>query len=75
MFGSYAYTFVPKDHCTVLEKKSEKLVFVGLSTTSKGYRVLNPKNNKIMEIVDVRFNEMTIFNHIETKIEETMYGP
>ena len=42
-----------------LDAKSEEGIFLGYSTRSKDYKCLNTNNNKIMESVNVNFDEYT----------------
>ncbi|KAG6481465.1 hypothetical protein ZIOFF_058069 [Zingiber officinale] len=39
------------------DEKSEKLVFIGYNNESKGYRLIDPKTNKLVISRDVIFNE------------------
>ena len=52
-----AYAHIPDCQRNKLDKKPEKLRFVGYSSTSKGYRLLNEKTLKIVISRDVIFNE------------------
>jgi hypothetical protein len=40
-----------------IKDKGEKYVFVGYSTKSKGYSLINLKRNKVIESQDMIFNE------------------
>lgn len=57
VFGSIAYVHVPNEMRNKLNNKSEKLVFTGYDTYSKGYKLYNPKNGKIVINHDVEFDE------------------
>ena len=57
VFGCVAYAHIPDCQRNKLVKKAEKLRFVGYSSTSKGYRLLNEKTLKIVISRDVIFNE------------------
>ena len=47
IFGCQVYAHIPKVKRRKLDPKAEKLVFVGYSESSKGYRLLNVSNDKI----------------------------
>ena len=57
VFGYVAYAHIPDSQRDKLNKKAEKIRFVGYSTRSKGYRLLNEKTTKIKISRDVIFNE------------------
>ena len=57
VFGSIAYTHVPDEKRTKLDDKSEKYVFVGYDSRSKGYKLYNPNSRKIVISRDVEFDE------------------
>ena len=62
MFGCIAYAHIPDEHRQKLDKKTEKLRFIG-HKKSKGYRLINDK--KTMKAVIQRavvFNE-TVFDY------------
>ena len=54
----YALTKPRKDK---LEPKSKPLMFVGYSSSSKAFRMLNPATNNIIETDSVVFDEQTLF--------------
>ena len=57
VFGSIAHVHVPDERRTKLDDKSEKFIFIGYDTNSKGYKLYNPKNGKTVINRDVTFNE------------------
>ena len=57
VFGCIAYAHIPDVKRTKLDKKAEKLRFVGYSTQSKGYRLLDENTSKVVIRRDVVFNE------------------
>ena len=57
VFGCVAYAHVPDSERQKLDKKAVKLRFVGYAKTSKGYRLLDGKTEKIVTRRDVVFNE------------------
>lgn len=52
-----AYNHIVDETRIKLDDKSEKLVFVGYDEKSKGYRLYNPTNKKIVVSRDVKFDE------------------
>lgn len=57
VFGSIAYVHVPNEKRSKLDSKSEKYVFVGYDSSSKGYKLYNPITQKIVISRDVEFDE------------------
>ncbi|KAG7572488.1 Integrase catalytic core [Arabidopsis suecica] len=57
VFGSLCFVFVPGDLRNKLEPKSTKCVFIGYSTTQKGYKCFDPVNNRYHVSRDVKFME------------------
>ena len=57
VFGCIAYAHVPDVARQKLDKKAEKLRFIGYSKASKGYRLINEKTKKVVVRRDVLFNE------------------
>uniref|UniRef100_A0A251SDS7 Putative zinc finger, CCHC-type n=1 Tax=Helianthus annuus TaxID=4232 RepID=A0A251SDS7_HELAN len=57
VFGSVAYVHIPKQQWNKLDDKTEKMIFVGYSGNSKGYKLFNPLTNKITISRDVIFDE------------------
>ncbi|KAJ0586507.1 putative RNA-directed DNA polymerase [Helianthus annuus] len=57
VFGCLAYVHVLKQHRSKLDIKTEKNVFVGYNTNTKGYKLYNPLTNKITISRDVIFDE------------------
>ena len=53
-FGCVAYAHVPRQK---LDKKADKLCFIGYCTNSKGYRLFDEKTRKLIKSRDVTFNE------------------
>ena len=58
VFGCVAYAHVPDGGRTKLDKKSEKLRFVGYCSQSKGYRLWNEKTRNVVVRREVVFNEI-----------------
>lgn len=57
VFGCIAYAHVPYERRVKLDEKSIKCVMFGVSKESKGYRLYDPKEKKILISKDVRFDE------------------
>ena len=57
VFGSIAHVHVPDESRAKLDDKSEKFIFIGYDNNSKGYKLYNPNNGKIVIIRDVVFDE------------------
>lgn len=57
VFGSIAYAHVPDQKRSKLDDKSERYVFIGYDSRSKGYKLYNPSNKKITISRDVEFDE------------------
>ena len=62
MFGCVAYAHIPKQEREKFDEKGEKNIFVGYIDESKGYRLYNPKINKMVISRDVIFNESSTWN-------------
>ena len=72
VFGCMAYVHIPDNERRKLDKKAEKMRFVGYSFTSKGYRVFDETKGKIFIRKDVEFNEDD-FGHKETMTTTAQY--
>ncbi|MFS7979978.1 putative RNA-directed DNA polymerase [Helianthus anomalus] len=59
IFGCVAYGLIPGQLRRKLESKSEKCIFIGYSSQSKGYRLYNPITKKFSVKRDVVFLEET----------------
>ncbi|KAH9681844.1 hypothetical protein KPL71_027113 [Citrus sinensis] len=57
VFGSIAHVHVPDESRAKLDDKSEKFIFIGYENNSKGYKLYNPNNGKIVINRDVVFDE------------------
>ena len=71
VFGSITYTHVPKQERSKLDDRSAKYVFVGYDAQSKGYKLYNPSDGKVVVSHDVEFDEEAVWNW-EAQ-EEKMY--
>ncbi|KAL6320112.1 hypothetical protein AAG906_004621 [Vitis piasezkii] len=68
VFGCLCYSQVPKERRSKLDETSEKCIFMGYSSQSKGYRLYNLKTNKLIISRDVIFDEKAAWNWEEGKI-------
>ena len=53
IYGSIAYALVPHKGRAQLDDHGVKYVFVGYDESSKGYKLYNPSNNKVVVSRDV----------------------
>ena len=57
IFGSIAYAHVPEAKRKKLDDRGERCVFIGVSDTSKAYKLFNPLTKKVVTNRDVIFFE------------------
>ena len=57
VFGCDAYVHVAKKQRGKLDSKSQKMIFVGYNTVSKGYRLYDPQRREVVVSLDVVFDE------------------
>ena len=57
VFGSVAYPHVSDQRRTKLEDKSQKYILIGYDEKTKGYRIFDPINKRVIVSRDVRVNE------------------
>ncbi|KAK4401282.1 Retrovirus-related Pol polyprotein from transposon TNT 1-94 [Sesamum angolense] len=69
VFGSICYVHIPTEKRHKLEEKTEKGIFLGYSTQSKGYRIYNIKTKKLIISRDVEFDEDAMWNWDEEKVK------
>ncbi|KAG6512658.1 hypothetical protein ZIOFF_030787 [Zingiber officinale] len=62
VFGCIAYARVLPHNREKFDEKGEKLIFIGYSDESKGYRLYNPKTNQLVLSRDVIFDELAVWN-------------
>ena len=70
IFGCIAYAQVPKEKRHKLDEASEKSIFIGYSTMSKGYRLYSLKTNKVISSIDVIFDEKSRWNWEQNQVED-----
>ncbi|KAH9706546.1 hypothetical protein KPL70_012251 [Citrus sinensis] len=54
VFGSIAHVHIPDESRAKLDDKSEKFIFIGYDNNSKGYKLYNPNNGKIVISRDIK---------------------
>jgi transposase InsO family protein len=69
IFGCVCYAQVPKVRRTKLEESSERCIFIGYSSMSKGYRLYNLKTKKVIISRDVVFDENAFWNWQKENVE------
>lgn len=62
IFGSIAYSHISTPNKDKFDEKNEKLIFIGYSDESKGYRLYNPTTGKLVVSRDVIFDEVASWN-------------
>ena len=62
VFGCLCCSQVSKERRSNLDEASEKCIFMGYSSQSKGYRLYNLKTNKLIISRDVIFYEKATWN-------------
>ena len=70
IFGSICYTHIPKEKMYKLDEVSEKCIFVGYSSQSKGYRLYNLQTDKIIVCRDILFDKNISWNWNDEKVEK-----
>ena len=69
VFGCICYSHIPKEKRGKLDEKTEKGIFLGYSTQSKGYRVYSLETNKLIISRDVKFDEDAAYNWETQEVE------
>ncbi|WZY72232.1 hypothetical protein YC2023_004472 [Brassica napus] len=57
IFGCLCYVLIPGELRNKLEARSTKAMFIGYSTTQKGYKCYNPDTRRVLVSRDVKFVE------------------
>ncbi|KAG6511143.1 hypothetical protein ZIOFF_029198 [Zingiber officinale] len=73
IFGSLAYALLPSQRREKFDSKGQKLIFIGYSNESKGYRLLDPSTLKIIVSRDVIFDESSSWDFKEKQVVESDY--
>lgn len=82
IFGSEVMMQVPKEKRKKWDPKSKKMIFVGYCDNTKGYRLAEPKTNRIIKSRDVQFlenvknkNDIYLPCDVNSSIEEVQLAP
>ncbi|GJU33885.1 retrovirus-related pol polyprotein from transposon TNT 1-94 [Tanacetum coccineum] len=59
VFGSLCYPTNDRDDLGKIKPKADIGVLIGYSETSRGFRIYNRRTKKIMETINVKFDELT----------------
>jgi len=70
VFGCIAYAMIHSHSWRKLDEKSEKCIFVGYSTQSKGYKLYNRMSGKVVISRDVIFNEVGSWDWCEGQVQQ-----
>lgn len=70
VFGCIAYAHIPSQEREKFDEKGEKYIFIGYCNESKGFRLLNPKSNKLVISRDAIFDEMAAWQW-QNNLQET----
>lgn len=70
VFSCVCYAYIPNEKWYKLDETSEKCIFVGYSSQSKGYRFYNLKKKKIVINCDVLFDENSTWNWEKEEVQE-----
>ncbi|GJS17986.1 retrovirus-related pol polyprotein from transposon TNT 1-94 [Tanacetum coccineum] len=72
VFGSLCYPTNDHDDLGKMKPKADIGIFIGYSESSRGFRIYNQRTKKIMEIIHVKFDELTAMasecNNLEPKM-------
>ena len=52
------YSHIPKDERQKLDAKARKCIFLGYSSSRKGYRLYDQSSHRVIHSHDVKFNEL-----------------
>ena len=75
IFGCICYAQVPKEKRYKLDEASEKCIFIGYSTQSKGYKLYSLKTKKVIVSRDVLFDENATWNWEKEEVERDVAAP
>ncbi|GKF87435.1 retrovirus-related pol polyprotein from transposon TNT 1-94, partial [Tanacetum coccineum] len=59
VFGSLCYPTNDRDDLRKMKPKADVGFFVGYSESTRGFRIYNRQTKKIMEMIHVKFDELT----------------
>ena len=61
---------IPKEKISKLDDKTQKGIFMGYSSQSKGYRIYSIEDKKLIISRDIEFDENAAWNFEEEKVEK-----
>lgn len=70
VFGCIGFVFIEKHKRSKLDEKSEKCVFIGYCTQTKGYKMYNPVTGKVIVSRNVEFDENSTWNWSDKEGDE-----
>ena len=73
IFGCIAWVRIPKEKRKKLDKQSKELVFIGYSPEKQGYKLYDPKLNKVVYSRDVIFDETRFFSQNIENSEKILF--
>ncbi|KAF8783371.1 Retrovirus-related Pol polyprotein like [Argiope bruennichi] len=62
VFGCRAFVHIPKEKRTKWDAKAREMMFIGYCQDRKGYRLIDPVTNEIINARDVHFLENQMYN-------------
>ncbi|RDX85080.1 hypothetical protein CR513_33778, partial [Mucuna pruriens] len=68
VFRSIAYAHVPNQRRSKLDDRSVKHVFIGYDANSKGYKLYNPNNGKMIEKVEDTYDFLPYFEEGDQEV-------
>ena len=73
IFGCLAYAHIPDAKRKKLDDKAEKCIFLGVSESSKAYKLFNPLTKKIVTSRDVVFEEESTWDWDGQQPKQVLY--
>ncbi|GKC91029.1 retrovirus-related pol polyprotein from transposon TNT 1-94 [Tanacetum coccineum] len=63
VFGSLCYPTNDREDLGKMKSKADIGIFIDFSESSRGFRIYNRRTKKIMEIIHIKFDELTVMIH------------
>ena len=63
IFGSTCFILKDRENVEKFDSRSDEIIFLGYSSTSKAYQVYNKKTKKVMETINVVTDEVLDFSY------------
>ena len=63
IFGSTCFILKDRENVEKSDSRSDEIIFLGYSSTSKAYQVYNKKTKKVMETINVVTDEVLDFSY------------